>query len=288
MRSCARRRRISPRRSSTADRSDGRVHRRPSRRPTGSSRSAGCCRSPRRRTTSTRPAGPIPAKALGPGATRCELCAEIRRVWRGELRRLRRPEGLAAAPPRGHRRGPLHGRAADAADGPAGRRPRQGDPGRRSRTGDAVPGRPGEPAVPGAAAERSCGWRTSPMSRPGRVSCTWPSSSTSSRGGSSAGGCRARCAAASSLDALEQALHARQARAGGLDPPQRPRRCNTSRSATPSGWPRPASSRRSAASATPTTTRWPRRSSACSRPRSSSAADRGVARSRRVRDAGLG
>ena len=46
---------------------------------------------------------------------------------------------------------------------------------------------------------------------------------------------------------------------------------------TPNGWPRQVSNLRSAASATATTMRLPRRSTACSRPRSSTAAARGAA-----------
>ena len=38
----------------------------------------------------------------------------------------------------------------------------------------------------------ACGSRISPMSPPGRASCTWPSLSTSSPAASSAGGCRGR------------------------------------------------------------------------------------------------
>jgi putative transposase len=54
----------------------------------------------------------------------------------------------------------------------------------------------------------SSGYRTSRMSRRGAASCSSPSSSTCSRGASSAGGCRRRCGQ-TVLDALEQAIHAR-------------------------------------------------------------------------------
>ena len=44
------------------------------------------------------------------------LKVEIRRVHARQLRRLRRPEGVAGAEPGGHRGGPLHGGAADAGE----------------------------------------------------------------------------------------------------------------------------------------------------------------------------
>ena len=64
------------------------------------------------------------------------------------------------------------------------------------------------------------------------------------------------------LDALEQALYARQPERDGslVATPTGGR--NTSASATPSDWPRPVSSPRWAAKVTATTTRWPRRSTA--------------------------
>ena len=68
------------------------------------------------------------------------------------------------------------------------------------------------------------------------------------------------------LDALEQALYARQPERDGslVATPTGGR--NTSASATPSDWPRPVSSPRWAAKVTATTTRWPRRSTGCTRP----------------------
>ena len=68
------------------------------------------------------------------------------------------------------------------------------------------------------------------------------------------------------LDALEQALYARQPGANGMIHHSTAAR-NTSPSATASAWPRPASNRRWAAPATATTTPWPRRSTGCTRPR---------------------
>ena len=56
----------------------------------------------------------------------------------------------------------------------------------------AVPARSGEPAVPRASARTCSGSPTSPMSRPGRASSTWRSSSTSTPAASSAGGRAAR------------------------------------------------------------------------------------------------
>ena len=112
----------------------------------------------------------------------------------GELPGLRRAQGLAAAAARGHPRGALHGRAADAAAGPAGavrgRTLPHDDPGRPRRP--PARSRPARSSPPRA--RTSSGWRTSPTWRPGRASSTWPSSSTSSRAASSAGGSRARCA----------------------------------------------------------------------------------------------
>ncbi len=59
-------------------------------RRTGSSRSARCCRSPRRRTTSARRGATIP-RAPASAARRDEVLREqIRRVWRREPRGLRR------------------------------------------------------------------------------------------------------------------------------------------------------------------------------------------------------
>ena len=112
----------------------------------------------------------------------------------------------------------------------------------------------------------SCGSRTSRTSRRGRASSTSPSSSTCSRARIVGWRVSRSLRTDLVLDALEQALHARP-HGERADAPQRPRRRNTCRFATPSGSRRPASSARSAASATPTTTRSPRPSSACSRPR---------------------
>ena len=160
----------------------------------------------------------------------------------------RRSGGSSA---RGDRGRALHGGAADARDGPAGR-----GAGRAFKvttttptSGGTVPAGSRQAAVQGRRARTSSGSPTSPTSRPGAASSTSPSSSTSSRGASSAGGCRARCARDLALDALEQALYA-PAHTRAASCTTATAACSTSRSATPSGWPRPASSPRSAASAT--------------------------------------
>ena len=62
-----------------------------------------------------RQAAPIPAEAVGAGEAGLALKPEIAPGLRGELRGLRRAQGLAADAARGLRRGPLHGRAPDAA-----------------------------------------------------------------------------------------------------------------------------------------------------------------------------
>jgi hypothetical protein len=74
------------------------------------------------------------------------------------------------------------------------------------------------------------------------------------------------------LDAFEQALGAR---AGAKGVVHQSDSGNTCRFATRNGWSKPASSRRWAESAIPTTTRLPKRSSAYTRPRSFTIADRG-------------
>ena len=68
------------------------------------------------------------------------------------------------------------------------------------------------------------------------------------------------------LDALEQALYARQPERDDALIHHSDRGSHTSVFATRSGSPRPASSPRSAARATATTTPWPRPSTGCTRP----------------------
>lgn len=133
MRSCARRRRILPWRSSTARRSRDRVHRRSSGHLRGRADLPGPADRPvhlprpRRAARRSCPGlGQVAAgrDAAGGGATRpCR-----------ELRHLRRAECLAPARPRGDAGGVLHGGAADAAVGLARRGTRERDQDRRCRT----------------------------------------------------------------------------------------------------------------------------------------------------------
>ena len=58
-----------------------------------------------------------PDQAAGPSQAGCGAHGRDPARVRGELPRLRRAQGLAAARPRGDRGRPLHGRAADAGDG---------------------------------------------------------------------------------------------------------------------------------------------------------------------------
>ena len=68
-------------RSSTAGPRHDRVHRRSSRGLMGSSRSARCCRSPRRPTTTMSPSGPIPRSSRRGRSGMLALKPEIRRVF---------------------------------------------------------------------------------------------------------------------------------------------------------------------------------------------------------------
>ena len=157
-----------------------------------------CCRSPRRRTTSTRRAsatrsGVRPARSATRSCGRRSAACGARtsrvygasKVWRQlgregvavarcTVERLMRDMGL-----RGVVRGPRV----------------QGHDHRRR---GAQRGPPTScSASSRRAARTSSGSPTSPTSRPGRASSTSPSSSTCSRAASSAGACRARCAATS-------------------------------------------------------------------------------------------
>ncbi len=183
----------------------------------GSSRSARCCRSPRRPTTPMSPSASI-RPGCRPGRRRdAALKIEIRRVFEENFRvygvrkvwRQLKREGFDVA------RCTVD--AADASHGPAGRRsaasrsaPRSATRRRRARWTTST----------GSSRRRGrtrCGSPTSPMSRPGRASSTSPSSSTPSPGASSAGGCQRTAHAGFVLDALEQALHDRRpVHRGGL------------------------------------------------------------------------
>jgi hypothetical protein len=80
------------------------------------------------------------------------LVPEIQRVAR-ELRRVRGAQHLEAAQPRGGAGGTLHGRAADAAPGPARGRVRQALQDDGPGPGSGPTGGSGRPAVPGHATE---------------------------------------------------------------------------------------------------------------------------------------
>ena len=145
----------------------------------------------------------------------------VRKVWRQLIRE-------------GENSGALHGRAADARHGLAGRCSRQAGQNDGERQGGALSARQGQPAVPGADGRMRCGCPTSPTSPPGRASSTSPSSSTPLPAGSSAGASRARrmrascsmrssrrCTIAGPFTAAASSITAIAA-------------CNTSRSNTPS------------------------------------------------------
>jgi putative transposase len=157
-----------------------------------------------------------PAKGSAWVRRDARLRVEIRRVFDENYGVYGvRPQGLAAARPGGHRGGPLHGGAPDAADGPARRRPRQGA---RTTIADKAAPRPADKVnrqfrashpnalwvsdftyvatwqgfvyvafVIDVFARRIVGWRVSRTAHAGFV-----------------------------LDALEQALHDRRPRKGGL------------------------------------------------------------------------
>ena len=216
-----------------------------------------------------------PARLSARARRDLELKPEIAPRLRRELRGLRRAQGLAADAARGLRRRPLHGGAADARDGPAGRDPRQAGAHDDQRQGRAVPAGPRQPAVPCAGAEQAVGVglhlrRDLGGLRLRRLRHRHLRPADRRLAGQPHGARQLRPGCAGAGAPRAAARPSRRPR-----PPQRPRRRNTSPSSTPSAWPRPASSRRSAASATATTTPWPRPSTASTRPRSSSGAGRG-------------
>ena len=217
MRSCARRRRILPRRSSTAGSSHDRLHRRSSQGLRGRADLQGAADRPVHLSRPCRQAAPIPPRCrrgrsgMRAARSRSGACSRrtsevygVRKVWR-QLRR------------EGDRRRPLHGGPADAEHGPAGRDPRQAGAGRRSATRPRPVRWITSTASSARRARTCCGSRILPMSRPGRASSTSRSSSTPTPGGSSAGGPAGRRTRDFVLDALEQALHDRRpASRGGL------------------------------------------------------------------------
>ena len=134
----------------------------------GSSRSARCCRSPRRRTFGTRPSSADPTRRSARAQRDEVLRAIIRRIWtehhqvygpRKVWRQMGR-EGLA--------RRALPRAPADARDGPRRRGARTGV----GHHDTVAAGRPAADAISSSATSRrrariSSGWRTSRTSRPG-------------------------------------------------------------------------------------------------------------------------
>jgi hypothetical protein len=137
-RSCARPARISPWRSSTAGRGHDRVHRRPSGRLRGRADLQGAADRPVHLPRPCRPAR-RPRPAAGAGSKRRDADESDPARARGELRRLRRAQGLAATRPRGDRGRPLHGGAADADHGLGGGGARTGGPHHHPRSGGGLP-----------------------------------------------------------------------------------------------------------------------------------------------------
>ena len=155
-----------------------------------------------------------PARASARARRDAELRSEIARVHAETFGLSRRSEGLAAARARGRRGGPLHGGAADADHGPAGRCARQAGAHHHPRQGAAVPAGPREPAVPRARAGSALGQRLRPAPRPGRASPTQPSSSTPTRAASRARRVSRSATAGFVAGALEQAIHQRRPEKG--------------------------------------------------------------------------
>jgi transposase InsO family protein len=179
---------------------------------------------------------------LMPGLSACGV--EPAGIWRGQVWRQLQRERIAVA---------LHRRTADARLGHSGRR--RGKVVRTTATLGALPAGQGEPAVPCRSADqlwvsdftyvstwqgwlyvafvidvfarRIVGWRVSPSMHTEFV-----------------------------LDALEQALHARQPSVAARLSITATGARNTCPSATASASPKPASNRRSAVAATATTTHW--------------------------------
>ena len=140
-----------PRRSSTAGSGDDRVHRRSS---PGVWGRADLQTAAYRPVDLPRPCGRACRSGLvtRPDQARSREGRHSAR-FRGELRRLRGVQGVAAARAGGNERRSMHGGSADAADGPArhGAGPR--GPYHRQQSCGRLPAGPGEPAVPGAPAE---------------------------------------------------------------------------------------------------------------------------------------
>ena len=162
----------------------------------GSSRSARCCRSPRRPTSGTARGRPTRragrARAQRDDELRDDDPARLGRALPG----LRPAEGVEATAARGRPRRALHGASPDAGDGPAGRRPRPrlGHDDARRRPPSMRPRGLWSSGTSRRRGRISSGSPTSPTWRPGAASSMWRSSSMCLRGGSSAGASRRRCA----------------------------------------------------------------------------------------------
>ena len=120
-----------------------------------------------------------PGDRLGPSRARRPAQGRDRPCM-PRLRRLRVPQGLAAAAPRGIAvaRCTVERLMGELGLGGRARGSRAHDHHRRRPP---PAGRPGRAGLHGPPAPTSCGSPTSPTSRPGRASSTWPSSSTPSR-----------------------------------------------------------------------------------------------------------
>jgi putative transposase len=137
------------------------------------------------------------------------LMPDIQRVWQANLQVYGADKVWRQLNREGIEGGPLHGGTADEAHGPGGRAAWQEGAHHDSRPRRLVPWI-GSTGSSRRIARISCGYRTSPMSPPGKAGCTWPLSSTCSRGASWAGGSAVPCDTDFVLDALEQALYDRQ------------------------------------------------------------------------------
>ena len=160
-----------PRRSSTADTSHDRVHRRSPRGVWGRADLQGVADRPIHLSRPCRKAGRS-RQAIGAREAGCDWQEQDQACLRGELRRLRRAQGLAAIAPRGRGYRPMHRGATDAEHGPARRDPRQAGQNHDQRQGRAVSRWIMSTAGSGRTGRTHSGSRTSPMSRPGPASST--------------------------------------------------------------------------------------------------------------------
>ena len=154
--SCARRVLILLLPSSTADRGHDLLHRR----APGDSRGRADLQSDADRPVDVpRARGPAgrPRQAVGTGQERRGADGRDPPRVRRELRRLRGAQGVAAARPRGHRCGLLHGGAPDARHGPAGGRAGEKGPHHGAGSLGSLPARPGEPGVQSTSSQRASG-----------------------------------------------------------------------------------------------------------------------------------